>query len=550
MKKLSYLIAMALMAFTFTSCEDVPSPFGDVIEPIDPEEEETVDVDPTGSGTEADPYNVAAALEVCATMTGDDAAKEAVVKGYISSIDDMSTSYGNCTYKICDDAEGKTTSLIVYRGYGLDGAKFTSGDEIKQGDLVVVSGGLVNFKGNTPEFTTGSKILSINGEGGGGGDDPSGETLGTKDAPLTIAQALEYINKLDDGGETEQYAYVKGKVVKVTTNADNFAKYGNLNYLISEDGSDGTTITVYSGDGLDGAKFTSITDLEPGDEVIVYGKLYKYVKDSKVTPEIAKGNYLVSLVKGSGGGGGGEGEAKGSGTKDDPYNVVAIAEIAGKLGDKEVSTEDYYIKGKVCSIKYEFSASYGTATFNISDDGKTGGTEFTAYSVYYLGNQPWVDGNTQIAVNDEVILYGKVTNYGGTLETSSKKAYIYSLNGKTDESGGGGGGGSDTGADGSTIVTVAQFNEAAVSTDVWYQLTGTVKNLKDGDQYGNFDLEDSTGSVYVYGLLAEKGGAKKKFQDLVSAQGIANGKTITIVGNRGVYGDKIEVTNAYFISIK
>ena len=41
-------------------------------------------------------------------------------------------------------------------------------------------------------------------------------------------------------------------------------------------------------------------------------------------------------------------------------------------------------------------------------------------------------------------------------------------------------------------VTIAEFNAAAESNDVWYQLTGTVKNLKDGDQYGNFDLEDET----------------------------------------------------------
>jgi RPA family protein len=81
-------------------------------------------------------------------------------------------------------------------------------------------------------------------------------------------------------------------------------------------------------------------------------------------------------------------------------------------------------------------------------------------------------------------------------------------------------------------------------------LTGTVKNLKDNDQYGNFDIEDETGSVYVYGLLSEKGGAKQKFQDLVTAKGIANGKKITIIGNRGAYNDKIEVVNAYFVSIE
>ena len=32
-RKLNYLIALALMAFTFTSCEDVPSPFGEVVPP-------------------------------------------------------------------------------------------------------------------------------------------------------------------------------------------------------------------------------------------------------------------------------------------------------------------------------------------------------------------------------------------------------------------------------------------------------------------------------------------------------------------------------------
>ena len=98
-------------------------------------------------------------------------------------------------------------------------------------------------------------------------------------------------------------------------------------------------------------------------------------------------------------------------------------------------------------------------------------------------------------------------------------------------------------------VSVADFNAAPESNDVWYQLTGTISNLKDNDQYGNFDLTDSTGSVYVYGLLSEKGGAKKQFQTLATEKGIKNGSTITIIGNRGSYNGKIEVTNAYFVSV-
>ena len=37
--------------------------------------------------------------------------------------------------------------------------------------------------------------------------------------------------------------------------------------------------------------------------------------------------------------------------------------------------------------------------------------------------------------------------------------------------------------------------------------------------------------------------------DMVAAKGIKNGSTITIIGNRGSYKDKIEVMNAYFVSV-
>jgi hypothetical protein len=97
-------------------------------------------------------------------------------------------------------------------------------------------------------------------------------------------------------------------------------------------------------------------------------------------------------------------------------------------------------------------------------------------------------------------------------------------------------------------ITVEDFIAEPVSTTEWYRLRGMVTNLKDGDKYGNFDLVDKTGSVYVYGVLSEKGGDKKKFQELVGKYGIKNGGYITIIGNRGYYAakDQIQVANAYF----
>lgn len=107
------------------------------------------------SGSSSSDWTVAEALsQIASGYTGN-----ATVKGIISSISDIDTgTYGNATYFIKDDLND-TESLEVYRGYYLEGAKFTSTDQLQVGATVVVSGSLVNYNG-TFEFTSGSKILS------------------------------------------------------------------------------------------------------------------------------------------------------------------------------------------------------------------------------------------------------------------------------------------------------------------------------------------------------------------------------------------------------
>lgn len=240
-------------------------------------------------------------------------------------------------------------------------------------------------------------------------------------------------------------------------------------------------------------------------------------------------------------------EPAGTGTQADPFNVQGVLEYVTGLGADVQSDKEVFIKGYITTIKEQFSAQYGNAQFTISDS-KEGGNTFTFYRGLYLGNKKWVDGDATVNEGDEVIICGKVVNYKGTTpETVQNAAYVYSINGKTE------GGGGDTPTPTPTeakAVSVKDFLAAAENTSDWYQLTGTIKNLKDGDLYGNFDIDDGTGSVYVYGLLSEKGGEKKLFQELVAAKGIANGKKITIIGNRGAYNGSPQVTNAYFVSIE
>lgn len=104
-------------------------------------------------------YTVAKALELINAGEGLDA--KVYVKGQITSIKEVSASFGNATYDISDDATA-ANKLTVYRGYFYDNGKFTSSDQIKVGDVVVVYGKLVNYKNNTPQVTN-SSIYSLNG---------------------------------------------------------------------------------------------------------------------------------------------------------------------------------------------------------------------------------------------------------------------------------------------------------------------------------------------------------------------------------------------------
>jgi len=137
-------------------------------------------VDPAGSGTATDPYNVAAAVKYITDGGSEDA--EVYVKGIVVSVDNGSydPSYGSLKYYISDD--GTTNNKFrVYNGYaGPNRTKFSGEDDLKPGDVVVICGKLVTFNG-TKEFTTGNYVVSINGTPmtPGGGDEPTPPAEGT-----------------------------------------------------------------------------------------------------------------------------------------------------------------------------------------------------------------------------------------------------------------------------------------------------------------------------------------------------------------------------------
>lgn len=134
----------------------------------DPEPELPTDLAGSGEGTEASPYDVTRALDI---INRGVAATDAVyTKGIISSITEVSPSYGNATFQISVDGT-TTTELTVFRSKYLNGEKFTAEDQIKVGDEVVVVGVLVLYNGTTPEIST-CNLVSLNSADQGGEDTP------------------------------------------------------------------------------------------------------------------------------------------------------------------------------------------------------------------------------------------------------------------------------------------------------------------------------------------------------------------------------------------
>ena len=240
---------------------------------------------------------------------------------------------------------------------------------------------------------------------------------GTLTNPFSVADAIAYCQTLT--AATANDFFVKGTISKILDNGE-FGSYGNASFWISDDGEfhddlsldfEGFRVLYFNNE-----KWTEgHANISVGDEVLICGKLTNY----KGTAETSGNNAYIYRLNGV------SSDENGVGSLAAPFNAAG----AKTAIDNGVSA-NVYVKGIVSSIVSQFGAQYGNGTFWISDNGDS--EDFEAYRALWLGNRKWAEGDAEIAVGDNVILYGKLTKYGTTYETASGKAYVYSLNGKTE----------------------------------------------------------------------------------------------------------------------
>lgn len=389
MKKFIYsCLFLAMAAITFSSCEDVPAPYNM------PTEDETPEVLPSGTGTAADPFNVAGVVKYI--DEGGSAETEVYVKGKVVSVEQGSwkADYGSLKYYISEDGT-PTNQFYVFNGYaGPNRTKFTGEDALKQGDEVVICGKVDVYNG-TKEFLVGNYIVSLNGEGGATTPDTPTTGKGSESNPYTVAEAIAAIK----AGAPTSEVYVTGIVSDVYFYSD---QYKSLSYYISDDGKS-KDMQVYSGKGLNGADFTSKDDLKVGQKVTIKGIIKAFNKNGTDIMEIDKNSTIVKI---EGEGTGGEVTPKpetpdtGNGkiTFADDHRTLTLENSNATAGESvsfDFTAQNYENQTDMTTIKL----SDGT-TITFDANGEINGSKYytsgTAVRVY-KNNKIIVKGTKEIA---------------------------------------------------------------------------------------------------------------------------------------------------------
>lgn len=331
MKKYIFSVLMAAMAvFTFSSCEDVPAPYGTPNQPSTPDTPEV-----STDGTEANPYTVTDAKTV-------GSGTNVFVKGYIVGfIPDKSLSEAVFSAKnavnlnviiaaSADETDVNKCMPVQLPAGDIRTAVNLKDNEANLGQEVLLCGNIESYFGaigvkSTSYAKIGSK--EVGKKPGSTTPETPSTGKGSASEPYTIAEAITAIK----AGAPSYEVYVKGTISKVTYYN---ATYKSLSYNLVDAGAT-DVLEVFSGKGLNGADFAAKEDLKVGQVVVVKGIIKAFTKNESTIYEIDKNSTIISI----------EGEGTVTPTPDPTPDtgdgMTATAITNNKQGTVELSSNGY-----------------------------------------------------------------------------------------------------------------------------------------------------------------------------------------------------------------
>ena len=415
------------------------------------------------------------------------------------------------------------------------------------------------------------------GNGQGGNEDTTVVTPGAPDTigwnipaeAITASEARALCESLPADQTTGTKYYVMGYIKKLhSANADGIATFGNASFYMEDvkGANSKDDFVAFQVMGLDGQKITNPDAVAVGDFVVVYGELVNFKGETPETVNKGAAHIWKSTNPALGGNGntGNPTEVVGEGTMENPYtandvlllnnsnagNYWVKAYIVGQINGKSISGAEFDAPFSGSSNDDGSVNNYNTNILiaNSADEANSGNCvpvqlpSGALRTNLNLVQNPDLDGV-------EVLIYGSLEAYFGAAGIKNPSyAKVgdkeFGVNPNVEQK-----------EPTAKVVTIKEFIDAPEYTEslVYYELTGVISGLSAGGNaviYGNFDLTDETGTVYVYGLdkaFTAVGNTKanKSFGEL----GLKDGDKITLRGLRGSYNGKIEVMGAYFVEL-
>ena len=399
---------------------------------------------------------------------------------------------------------------------------------------------------------------------------------------MSVAEAVALIKS---GKAPGSAVYVKGVVCRIQEISPS---YGNATYYLSDDGTfgDGNWLQVYRGKWINGANYTTGDEFGVGDEMVIKGVLIDY----NGTPETQQGaceviSVVKSLIKCD------STYVAGELSNELPIEggeLTAYITCSGNGVEVEIpdNAKDWL---SVTAVKPNTITFYArpntggdrstTVTFKTNDGTKDYTAETTIVqkgaivkTTCEAFNAAEVD-DTQYRIQGVITeLYtsdkqgksfyiadntGKVLVYRaeGFIEAGAKVGDVVTIVGKRGEYKGNAQmvNGTFESLDYQVeTVSIADFRNKADDKEKYYIISGTISEAtesgtkNDVAQYGNFNLTDDSGSVYVYGVLKGWGGPKGQFGDL----NLTWGDKLTIIAYKTTYKGLVEAVGVYLSSEK
>lgn len=257
------------------------------------------------------------------------------------------------------------------------------------------------------------------GEGDNGGSGEGGSTErtvvpdgdGTREHPLNSSQANVIGAPLSGGEVTSKKYYIRGYVSEITSKdvTGDFRTYHNMTfYITASPDLTGETFYCYQLNWASGVKFAEYSDLQVGDDVVIYAPITKYIPSNGGDPIIetpGKGVYYLVSVNGK--------DTAGESDGGDTGSTTEVTELVS-----------YPVPGDWLELPQTYD---GDGRYFVSHNMKLGSRVFRNYS-YYLSEKDILSHWVAYPLNSWTIGSGSRTDVWGIIDPKVPRANQAVLN--------------------------------------------------------------------------------------------------------------------------